>query len=199
MKKILAFSAAVLTIAFIASPALSQVNWEVDKNHTEIQFKVKHMVITTVTGRFKDFDIKFSSSRIDNFSNAKLETVIRAESIFTDVDNRDNHLRSDDFLNVSEHPEIRFVSKSFRKISGNTYKVVGDLTIKGVTKEIELDADFSGPVKARGSTLVAFHVTGSINRFDFGVKFNAVLETGGLVVSDTVHFDFNLEFCSEGN
>jgi len=196
MKRIIVIFAALL---IIASSAVSQVTWNVDKNHTEIQFKVKHMVITTVTGRFKDYDIKFSSNRIDNFSNAKLETTIRTESIFTDNENRDEHLRSEDFLNVSEHPEIRFVSKMFRKISGNMYKIVGDLTIKDVTKEVELDGELSGPVKARGSTLVAFHVTGSINRFDFGVQFNALLETGGLVVSDTVNFDFNLEFGIESN
>ena len=150
MKKMLIFIAALL---IIASPAVSQVNWEMDKNHTEVQFKVNHMVITNVVGKFKEFDIMFSSNRINNFSNALLETVIRTESVFTDNEYRDNYLRSDDFLNVLEYPEISFVSKSFCNTGGNMYKVIGDITIKDVTKEIELDADFSGPVKARGLTL----------------------------------------------
>ena len=184
---------------FIVSSVSAQVNWQADKAHSELQFKVKHFVITTITGKFKDYSVKFTTKSADDFSDAELETVIKTGSIFTDNDRRDNHLRSDDFLNAEKYPEIAFVSKSFEKTGDNTYKVVGDLTIRDITKSVELTAEFGGSASFRGQTRIAFHVTGEINRFDYDVKWDAKLDTGGFIVSELIKFDFNLEFVSQSN
>ncbi len=202
MKKL---SFILLALLLILPMANAQVMWMADKNHTEVQFKVKHLVISTVTGVFKDYDIKFNSSRIDDFRNATLEATIETASIFTDNEMRDNHLKSDDFLNVEEYPNIKFVSKSFKKKRGSNYEVKGDLTIRGVTKEVVLMAEHTGsaqmvapmgPMKGTNMNITAFHVTGEIDRFDYNVKFGMVTEAGGLVVSKEIAFDFNLEFAS---
>lgn len=189
----------VLAVLFTASMATAQITWTNDKAHSEVQFKVKHMVISTVTGEFRDFTINFTSKNTDDFTDSKIETVLKTASIFTDNERRDNDLRSDNFLNAEMYAEIRFVSKSFKKSGEDTYKVIGELTIRDVTKSVELTAVYGGSVMMRGTKRIAFHITGEIDRFDFNVKWNRALETGGLIVSKLIKFDFNLEFIQQAN
>jgi len=194
-KAILVLFAVIFTVSF----ANAQVSWKTDKAHSEVQFKVKHMVISTVTGKFRDYTINFTSKSTDDFTDSKIETILNTASIFTDNERRDNDLRSDNFLNAEMYPELKFVSKSFKKSGDDTYKIVGDLTIRDVTKSVELTAEFGGSIMMRGTKRIAFHITGEIDRFDFNVQWNRALETGGLIVSKIVKFDFNLEFTQQEN
>ena len=195
----------LVSLFFVVTAANAQVMWMADKNHTEIQFKVKLLVITTVTGNFTDYDVKFSSPKADDFRDSKLEVTLKTSSINTKNKVRDDHLRSDDFLNAEQYPEIHFTAKSFKKKRGDKYEVKGDLTIRDVTKEVTLIAEHTGsvqmvapmgPMKGTNMNIVAFNVTGEIDRFDYNVKWGRVTEAGGLIVSKTIKFEFNMEFAS---
>ncbi|MBX5437960.1 MAG: YceI family protein [Thermoflavifilum sp.] len=168
--------------------------WKVDPAHSEILFKVRHMVISTVTGKFEKFDgtVETEDDRIDT---AKVEFTIDTASVNTGVPDRDNHLRSDDFFNAQQFPQIRFVSTAFKKINDQQYRLEGNLTIRDITKLVELNVEYGGMVKDPwGNTRAGFVVTGKINRKDFGLKWNALLETGGAVVSDEVQVQCAVEF-----
>lgn len=202
MKKIIL---TMMSLLIMVTAANAQVMWMADKNHTEIQFKVKHLVISTVTGLFNEYDVKFSSPKADDFQDSKLEVTLKTASINTHNKMRDDDLKSDNFLNAAKYPEIKFVSKSFKKKSGNKYEVKGNLTIRDVTREVTLIAEHTGsaqmkapmgPMKGTNMNIVAFNVTGEIDRFDYNVKWGMMTEAGGLVVSRTIKFDFNLEFAS---
>lgn len=186
----------ILALFMFTAPATAQVTWEIDKVHSEVGFSVKHLMISNVRGKFTDYDITFKSKSDKNFEDAKIEAVLRTASINTNNEGRDKHLRSDDFLNDEKYPEIRFKSTSFRKTGENKYKVYGPLTIRDVTKNVELDAVFNGTADFRGKTISSFSVTGEIDRFDYNVKFNRAMETGGLIVDQIVRFAFELEFGS---
>jgi polyisoprenoid-binding protein YceI len=163
--------------------------WNLDAAHSEVQFKVKHMVISTVTGLFKEFNISLESSK-DDFSDAKLVFTANVNSIDTRSEQRDGHLKSDDFFNAEKYPQITFKGKSF-----NGTKLTGDLTIRDVTKEITLDVESGGIIKDPwGNTRAGFEVHGVINRQDFGLKWGALTEAGGLVVADDVKISANVEF-----
>lgn len=168
--------------------------WKVDPAHSEILFKVRHMVISTVTGKFEKFDgtVETEDDRIDT---AKVEFTIDTASVNTGVPDRDNHLRSDDFFNAQQFPQIRFVSTAFKKINDQQYRLEGNLTIRDITKPVELNVEYGGMVKDPwGNTRAGFVVTGKINRKDFGLKWNALLETGGAVVSEEVQVQCAVEF-----
>lgn len=172
----------------------AQTTWVVDKAHTQVTFSVTHLLITEVTGRFTDFDITFHNANED-FSEGNIDIRIGAASVDTDIEKRDNHLRSDDFLNVEKFPNITFKSKSIEKTGENTYKLTGDLTIRDVTKSVVLDATYNGTVTDPwGVTKAGFKATTAINRFDFGVKWNKMMETGGLVAGEIVKIALLLEF-----
>ncbi len=174
----LLFTAATLTFA--------QTNWEFDKAHSKIGFSVSHLVITDVEGNFKNFDGSITTDG-DNWENAKIEFTAEISSIDTDNEKRDEHLRSDDFFNAEEYPQLKFVSKSFNKVDGNEYTMVGDLTIRDVTKEVELEVELNGTVvDPWGNTKAGFNLVGEINRFDYNLKWSKALETGGLVVGEDV-------------
>lgn len=171
----------------------AQTQWAFDKAHTEVKFEVTHLVISTVTGFFKEFDgtVKTKS---DSFDDADIEFTIKTASIFTDNAKRDAHLQSADFFDAEKYPEITFKSKSFKKVSDNKYKLVGDLTIKGITKEITLDVTYNGTVKDPwGNIKAGFKLDGKINRFDYGLKWNVLIETGGAVVGENVGLNINVE------
>ena len=168
--------------------------WTIDTAHSEITFKVKHLVISTVTGKFKEFDATIESGN-DDFENAKITFEASIDSIETGNEDRDSHLKSDDFFNASEYPKMKFVSTSFKKVGDGEYKLVGDLTIRGNTKEIELDAEYGGTVvDPYGQTKAGFEVTGKINRKEFGLTWSAVTEAGSVVVSDEVKLNLNVQF-----
>jgi len=168
------------------------VKWNLDKGHSEVQFKVKHMVISTVTGEFLDFDASAESDD-ENFSNARFQFKAKVDSIATKNADRDGHLKSDDFFNASEFPELTFKGNEF-----NGEKLKGEITIKGVTKPLELDTDFGGVIKdPYGNRRAGFEFTGELNRKDFGLNWSAATEAGGLVVADKVKLSVNLEFIKQ--
>lgn len=167
--------------------------WEIDKGHTKIGFSVSHMVISEVEGYFKDYSGSVATEN-DDFSNAEIEFSVNTNSIFTDNEMRDNHLRSDDFFNSEKYPQMIFKSSSIKKVSGNKYKLIGDLTIRDVTRQIELDVKYNGIVNDPwGNTKSGFKITGSLNRFDYNLKWNAAVESGGLLVGKEVDLIINLE------
>lgn len=175
----------MLLIASV-SLTLAQTNWVFDKSHSKIGFSVSHMIITDVEGNFKEFDGKIESNG-DTWENAKIEFTADIASIDTDNEKRDGHLKSDDFFNAEKFPKLTFVGKSFTKVDDGEYKLVGDLTIRDVTKEVELEVEHNGTVvDPWGNTKAGFHLEGEINRFDYNLKWSKVLETGGLVVGEDV-------------
>ncbi|MBI1933711.1 MAG: YceI family protein [Ignavibacteriales bacterium] len=184
--------AAVLLL--IAGVNFAQTTWSIDKSHSKIGFSVTHMIITETEGQFDNFDISVESKSDNNFEDAKINFSADVNSINTDNEKRDQHLKSDDFFNAEKFPKMTFIGKSFKKVSEKNYKLVGDLTIRDVTKSVTLDVKYNGTVKDPwGNTKAGFKISGVINRFDYGLKWNAALETGGLVVSEDVTININLE------
>lgn len=166
--------------------------WTIDPTHSEIGFKVKHMMISTVSGAFTDFD---GSVKTDNekFIDADFNFIAKVNSIHTKNEVRDAHLRSADFFDEENYPELKFQSKSF---DGDT--MIGDLTLKNTTKEIELDVDFNGiAVDPYGNTKAGFEISGVINRKDFDLSWSAVTEAGSIVVSDKVKLVIDLQFVKQ--
>lgn len=154
-----------------------------DKAHSEVNLKVRHMMISNVTAGLKDFDVKVDSAD-DTFKNVNIEFVAKAHSINTNNKQRDDHLRSEDFLHADVHPEITFIA---RGVDASTGKIAGDLTIRGVTKKTEIGVDFAGIYKdPYGNNKAGFSIDGKIKRSDFGLEWNAALEAGGVVVGDDV-------------
>lgn len=169
--------------------------WKMDSAHSEVKFKVRHLVVSTVTGNFDQFSATVESSKPD-FTDAKISFEADVNSINTKNEHREGHLKSPDFFDAANHPKITFVSKSFAKKSGDEYELIGDLTIRETTKEIKLVVAYNGTVKGFGGSfdVAAFEVTGKINRQDFGLKWSALTETGGVVVSDDVKIEVLAEF-----
>ncbi len=178
---------------FLFQSVFAQSEWKVDKSHSKIQFEVSHMVISSVTGFFKKYDIQIETTQ-DDFSDAKISFTADVNSIDTDNEKRDKHLKSADFFDAENHPQIKFKSKSFEKTEEGKYKLVGDITMRGITKEISLDVKYKGTVTDPwGSTRAGFVITGEINRFEFGLNWNKLIEAGGAVVGKTVEITCVLE------
>ena len=166
--------------------------WKVDPTHSEFIFKIKHMMISTVSGEFEKFDATVETDGED-FATASAKVDVEVDSIKTKNTDRDNHLKSDDFFNSEKYPLITFTSKSF-----DGEKLVGALTVRDITKEISLDAEFNGiVVDPYGQTKAGFEITGEINRKDFGLSWNAVTEAGNVVVSDKVKLAINVQFVKQ--
>ncbi len=191
----------IIVITVIAFLVLGTLNargtWKPDKAHSQVNFTVTHMVISEVTGSFKDFDAALRQPGKDDFSGSSVEAVVNMASISTGNDKRDAHLRSDDFFNVGKYPEMKFKSTAFEKTGENTYKIAGNLTIRDVTKPVVLDAKMTGMVEAWGAKHVGFKATATIDRFDYGVKWDKTLETGGLVVGKNVDVSLLFEFVQQ--
>jgi polyisoprenoid-binding protein YceI len=167
--------------------------WKVDRAHSEIKFKVKHLVVSTVTGQFTSFSGTVESDKPD-FSDSKISFEADINSINTNNEQRDGHLKSPDFFDAANHPKLTFVSKSISKKSYEEYIVVGDMTIRGITKEISLNVTYNGTTKGFGGVDVAgFEITGKLNRFDYGLQWNALTEAGGIVVSEEVKIEISAE------
>lgn len=184
-----------LAVAFflVSSSIFAQTKWTVDKSHSKVGFSVSHLVITDVDGFFKDYDAQITTEAED-FSTAKIDFTIKTNSIFTDNNDRDNHLRGDDFFNSEKYPQMSFKGKSMKKVGDNKYKLVGDFTIRDVTKQVELDVKFNGIVKDPwGNTKAGFKVSGEIDRFDYNLKWNKTIETGSLVVGKDVELVIDLQ------
>ena len=169
-------------------------NWNLDASHSEIEFKVRHMMISTVKGSFTSFDVKLTTESED-LKNSSIEVSIDIESINTKNEQRDQHLKSGDFFNVAEFPKITFQSTAIEQLNEEEFKVTGDLTVKGVTKSITFDAELGGVAKDPWGNLKAgYTIKGAINRADFDLSWNAALETGGVMVSEEVKFTADVQF-----
>jgi polyisoprenoid-binding protein YceI len=176
---------------------LVKTKWAIDTAHSEIHFKVKHLVISTVTGKFEKFDGSVYSDSND-FSDAEVEFTADVSSINTGHPDRDGHLQSPDFFDVANYPKLTFKSRSSKKVGDSEYKLTGDLTIRGVTKPVELTVEYGGTTKDPwGNTKAGFEITGKINRKDFGLNWSAVTEAGGLVVSDEVKLQMAVELIKQ--
>jgi len=195
MKKVILSAAAIATIGW--NSIAQTTKWVIDKSHSKVQFDVAHLVISEVTGQFKSFDGSVLSDKPD-FSDAKIEVSIDVNSINTDDEKRDGHLKGPDFFDANKYPKITFKSKSLKKVNNNLYKLTGDLTMHGVTKEVVLDVQFNGIKNDPwGNTKAGFKVTGKINRNDFGLKYNAPLEGGGVLIGEEVNITCNLELLKQ--
>ncbi|MEW5842950.1 MAG: YceI family protein [Bacteroidota bacterium] len=181
----------LLLAGFLSTNA--QTKWMIDKAHSKVQFSATHLIISEVTGEFKNFDGSIETNG-DDFSNAKVNFTIDVSSISTDNEQRDNHLKSDDFFNAQKFPKMTFVGKSMQRVGDNKYKLVGDLTIRDITKQITLDVTYNGTVKDPwGNTKAGFKITGELNRFDYNLKWNVLMEAGGAVVGKMIGITINLE------
>ena len=171
---------------------LVKSTWKVDTTHSRIGFSARHMVIAEVEGQFRDFDINLTSG--DDFADSNIEVTIKIPSIDTGNTDRDNHLKSPDFFDAENNPEMRFVSSSIKKINDEDFKLYGDLTIRGITKPVELDVTFGGKVKDPwGNERSGFQIEGKVNRFDYDLKWNALMETGGAVVGKMIKIIAHVE------
>jgi polyisoprenoid-binding protein YceI len=171
--------------------------WKIDTTHSQVTFSVKHMMVSTVKGNFHIFGGKLEIDEA-NPANSWVEAEADAKSINTRDENRDNHLRSADFFDAETHPTISFKSKKVEPVSNDEYRVLGDLTIHGVTKEILFNAEYSGQVKdPYGNQRAGLNAKAAINRKDFGLGWGAVLETGGAIVGDKVTIEIDLEATKE--
>ncbi len=168
--------------------------WKIDPTHSEVQFKVKHLVISTVTGSFSSFDGQIDTEG-DSFENAKASFTADIDSISTNNEDRDNHLKSDDFFNAEQFPQLKFESTNVEKVSEGEYTVTGNLTIRDITKEIELKLVHGGTVTDQyGQTKAGFEVEGAINRKEFGLTWSAVTEAGNVVVGDKINLHLNVQY-----
>ena len=171
---------------------LVKTKWAVDPMHSELGFRVKHMMISTVSGYFENFEVNVKSENKD-FKDADIEVRIRVNSINTGEKDRDAHLKSDDFFNAENYPEIVFVSKAYDGL-----KLIGDLTIRDITRKVELNVEYNGTVlDPYGQTKAGFELSGEINRKDFGLKWNAVTEAGSIVVADKIKLVMGIQLIKQ--
>lgn len=179
------------------SATATATKWTVDPAHSEVGFKVKHLVISTVTGQFGSFDATLETED-GSFDGAKASFEADIESISTGNEDRDTHLKSEDFFNAENHPKLTFESTSFKKKSDNNYELTGNLTIRGTTKEVTLNVVHGGTVEdPYGNTKAGFEITGKINRKEFGLEWNAVTEAGNVVVGDKVSLQLDIQLTAE--
>jgi polyisoprenoid-binding protein YceI len=172
---------------------MATTKWVVDPLHSEVQFKVKHLVISTVTGTFRNFEGGATTLR-DDFNNAEIHFSLDVDSVDTNQEMRDTHLKSAEFFDVETHPKIAFKSTSFEKVDDEEYVLTGDLTMKGITKPVTLKAEYGGTAKdAYGNQKLGFEVTGKVNRKEFGLTYNALTETGGLALGEDIKLIANIQ------
>jgi len=170
---------------------LTTTVWGIDPTHTEVQFKVKHLVISTVTGFFKKFDGALETES-DDFDGAKVNFSLDANSIDTNQADRDAHLKSPDFFSAEEYPTLKF--EGLLKKDGESYTLDGNMTIRDITKSISLDVDFGGiMVDPWGNTKAGFEINGKINRKDFGLTWNTITEAGGMLVGEEIKILINAQ------
>lgn len=173
----------------------TKTKWVLDPSHSELGFRVKHLMISKVKGEFRKFEAEIDG---DDFSTASATVSIDTSSVFTNDESRDAHLKSADFFDVENHDKILFTGTSFVHLKDNVYSLSGKLTIKGVTKDVTLDVIFGGMNKDPwGNEKAAFEISGKINRKDWGLNWNAALETGGMLVSEEVKINAELQLVKQ--
>jgi polyisoprenoid-binding protein YceI len=172
----------------------AQKTWNIDAVHSTMKFNVTHLLISEVEGSFKVYSGSIKHKNED-FTDALISFTVDANSINTDNEMRDNHLKSDDFFNAKDYPQLKFTSTSFKKIAAGKYVLEGDMTIRNVTKKIKLNVTYGGIAKdGYGNTKLGFKATTSINRLEYGLKWNALTESGGMTVGKEVEIKLNLQF-----
>jgi polyisoprenoid-binding protein YceI len=189
------------TVTTTESPKLAPVSgaYALDPSHSRIGFVARHAMVTKVRGSFTDLEGS-GHFDLDNPSNSNAELVISVDSVDTGSDDRNDHLRGADFFDAETFPEIRFTSTSVEKVGGSTFRLTGDLTIKGVTKPVTVDLDFEGPaLDPFGNQRVGFEGRAVVNRKDWGLTWNAALETGGLLVSEKITLEFDVSAIRSGD
>lgn len=176
---------------------MSKVNWAIDPTHSEIGFKVKHMMFTNVSGKFDAFTADIVNEEA-HFETSDIRFTAEAKSINTGNTDRDNHLRSADFFDTDTFGTLTFKSTAIQKVNEGQYEIKGDLTVKDVTKNITLNAEYSGLMKDPwGNTKIGLSLTGTINRKDFGLTWNAALETGGVLVGEDIKLNAEVQFVKQ--
>lgn len=176
---------------------LVKTKWAIDAAHSEILFKVKHLVISTVSGKFEKYEGSVYSSS-DDFSDAEIDFSADVNSVNTGHPDRDAHLKSPDFFDASNYPRLTFKSKNITKTGDSEYKMTGFLTIRNVTKEVDLSVEHGGTIKDPwGNTKAGFEITGKIDRKEFGLQWSAATEAGGLVVGDDVKIHLSVELIKQ--
>lgn len=175
---------------------MATTKWAIDPTHSEIGFKVKHMMFTNVSGKFETYEATITTED-DDFTKSAIEFSANIDSINTNNSDRDNHLKSADFFDAEKNPKLTFVSSSFAK-AGDDYELTGELTLHGVTKTVKLATEFSGLMKDPwGNTKVGLNIVGKINRKDWGLNWNSALETGGVLVSEEVKLNIELQLLKQ--
>jgi polyisoprenoid-binding protein YceI len=176
---------------------MATTKWAIDPTHSEIGFKVKHMMFTNVSGDFGTYEATISTEE-DDFTKSSIEFSANIDSINTKNSDRDTHLKSADFFDAENHPKLTFVSSSFTKIDDENYELAGELSLHGVTKSVKLATEFSGLMKDPwGNTKVGLNIEGKINRKDWGLNWNSALETGGVLVSEEVKLNIELQLLKQ--
>jgi polyisoprenoid-binding protein YceI len=176
---------------------MGNTKWVIDPTHSEIGFKIKHLMITNVSGRFDSFEAEVQTEGED-FATAQIEARIKTSSINTGNLQRDEHLRHSDFFEVEAHPEILFNSTKVEKIDNVNFVLYGNLSLKGATKPVKLNVEYSGITKDPwGGQRAGFIITGKISRSEFGLNFNAALETGGLVLGEEVKINSEIQLVKQ--
>ncbi|MDR6967709.1 polyisoprenoid-binding protein YceI [Flavobacterium arsenatis] len=176
---------------------MSTTKWSIDPTHSEIGFKVKHMMFTNVSGSFQKFDASIETED-DNFENAKIEFSGDVDSITTGNADRDTHLLSPDFFDAEKFPKLTFSATSFNKQNEGEYELKGELTLHGVTKPVKLEVEFGGLAKDPwGNVKTGMSITGKINRKDWDLNWNSALEAGGVLVGEEVKLHIELQFVKQ--
>jgi polyisoprenoid-binding protein YceI len=181
----------------MTTDTMTTTKWVLDATHSEIQFKVKHLMISTVTGQFNTFEGSIETEE-DDFTTAKAHFSADINSISTNNEHRDAHLKNADFFDAENYPQLTFESEKIEQVDDENYKVHGDFTLRGITKKIILDAELGGTtVDPWGNTRVGFAIKGVINRKDFDVSFGLLTDTGGIALSDEVKLLVNVQFVKQ--
>lgn len=176
---------------------MANTKWASDATHSELGFKIKHLMITNVSGSFKDFEVEMTSQQ-DDFGTAQVSVVARMNSINTNNNQRDEHLRNSDFFEVEKYPDMLFTSTKIEKLDEETFYLYGNLSLKGITKPVKLNVEYSGVTKDPwGGERAGFIVTGKINRSEWNVSFNAALETGGVVLGEEVKINAEIQLVKQ--
>jgi len=188
----------IFSLLILSLTSIQAQQWVIDPAHSSISFTVTHMAISEVEGKFKVYEGGLEASDSGELAGSKITFSADVASIDTDSEKRDGHLQGEDFFDAANNPKITFESTSFTKIDDKNYSLKGNLSMHGVTKEVEFNARYNGEMKDPwGNTKRGFKVTGSLNRYDFGLKWNAALEAGGVLVSEEVEFSANVQLVAK--
>ncbi|MEO6583157.1 MAG: YceI family protein [Ferruginibacter sp.] len=176
---------------------MQNTKWVIDPMHSEVHFKIKHLVISTVTGAFKKFEGDVTTAG-NGFENGQVNFSIDVKSIDTNQQYRDTHLKSEDFFDTEKYPTIHFSSTDFKKVDDENYTLLGNLTMKDVTKPVELAVEYGGTEKdENGNKKHGFEISGNINRKEFGLTYNSLTETGGLALGENVKLIANIQVAQQ--